>query len=100
LDRIGATLRVGPAVLRVSGVRDSTIPPGVASRFVDSDGGACQLTAFRNITQRKKVEMELLELNRLKSELLSNVSHELRSPLISIKGIISSLLIERCKLGQ
>ena len=87
-------------VLCLCGVRDSTIPPGVASRFVDSDGGACQLTAFRNVTQRKKVEMELLELNRLKSELLSNVSHELRSPLISIKGIISSLLIERCKLGQ
>lgn len=84
--------------------RDYSLPDGrtyeVASRFVDSDGVACQLTAFRNVTQRKKVEMELLELNRLKSELLSNVSHELRSPLISIKGIISSLLIERCKLGQ
>ena len=36
--------------------------------------------------------MELIELNNLKSELLSNVSHELRSPLASIKGIISSLL--------
>jgi K+-sensing histidine kinase KdpD len=64
----------------------------VASRFVDSDGVACQLTAFRNVTQRKKAEMELLELNQLKSELLSDVSHELRSPLTSIKGIISSLL--------
>jgi len=76
--------------------RDYSLPDGrtyeVASRFVDSDGVACQLTAFRNVTQRKKIEMELLELNRLKSELLSNVSHELRSPLISIKGIISSLL--------
>ena len=63
-----------------------------ATPFADSDGVVCQIAAFRNITQRKKVEMELIELNRLKSELLSNVSHELRSPLTSIKGIISSLL--------
>jgi K+-sensing histidine kinase KdpD len=48
--------------------------------------------AFRDVTQRKKVEMELLELNRLKSELLSNVSQGLWSPLTSIKGMISSLL--------
>jgi two-component system sensor histidine kinase KdpD len=46
----------------------------------------------RNITQRKQVEAELIKLNQLKSDLLSNVSHELRSPLTSIKGIISSLL--------
>ena len=64
----------------------------VASPYVDSDGTVCQLATFRNITQHKKVEMELLELDRLKSELLSNVSHELKSPLTSIKGIISSLL--------
>ena len=47
---------------------------------------------MRNISQRKQVELELIELNQLKSELLSNVSHELRSPLTSIKGIIISLL--------
>jgi len=64
----------------------------LAVPYVDSDGVLCQLATFRNITQRKKVELELLELDRLKSELLSNVSHELRSPLTSIKGIISSLL--------
>jgi len=63
----------------------------VASPFVDSDGVVCELATFRDITQRKQVELELIELNRLKSELLSNVSHELRSPLTSIKGIVSSL---------
>lgn len=64
----------------------------VASPFVDSDGAACQVATVRNITQRKQVEAELIKLNQLKSDLLSNVSHELRSPLTSIKGIISSLL--------
>lgn len=64
----------------------------IASPFADSDGVVCQVCAFRNVTQRKRIETELLELNRLKSELVSNVSHELRSPLTSIKGIISSLL--------
>jgi len=64
----------------------------VASPFVDSDGVACQLATFRDITKRKQIELELIELNKLKSEFLSNVSHELRSPLTSIKGIISSFL--------
>jgi len=64
----------------------------ILSSYIDTDGVVCQLATFRNISQRKKVENELKELNRLKSELLSNVSHELRSPLTSIKGTISSLL--------
>ncbi len=64
----------------------------VASPFTDSDGTVCQLSTMRNITQRKQVEQELVKLNQLKSELLSNVTHEFRSPLTSIKGIISSLL--------
>jgi len=64
----------------------------ILSPYIDTDGTVCQLSTFRNISQRKKVENELKELNRMKSELLSNVSHELRSPLTSIKGTISSLL--------
>jgi signal transduction histidine kinase len=64
----------------------------VASPFVDSDNYVCQLATFRNITERKQVEQELVKLSQLKSDLLSNVSHELKSPLTSIKGIISSLL--------
>jgi signal transduction histidine kinase len=72
----------------------------IASPFTDSDGEVCQLTTSRNITQRKKVERELIELNQLKSDLLSNVSHELRSPLTSIKGIVSSLLQKDIKLDD
>ena len=42
-----------------------TFPDGrtyevLASPYVDSDGTVCQLATFRNITQRKKVELELL----------------------------------------
>jgi signal transduction histidine kinase len=72
----------------------------VASPFIDSDRVTCQLATFRNITQRKQMERELIELNQLKSELLSNVSHELKSPLTSIKGIISSLLQKDIKLDD
>ncbi|OGO02380.1 MAG: hypothetical protein A2Y72_07305 [Chloroflexi bacterium RBG_13_53_26] len=66
----------------------------IASPFADSDESPCMLAVFRNVTRQKQVELELVKLNRLKSELLSNVSHELKSPLTSIKGIISSLLQE------
>ena len=72
----------------------------IASPFLDFDGEVCQLATLRNITQRKKVEQELIELDKLKSELLSNVSHELRSPLTSIKGIVSSLLQKDIELGE
>ncbi len=64
----------------------------MASPFTDSDGVVCQLATLRNITKRKQIEQELIKLNQLKSDLLSNVTHEFRSPLTSIKGIISSLL--------
>jgi len=84
---------------------DYTLPSGktfevVASPFVDFDGTVCQISTFRNITERKKVEQELIEINQLKSDLLSNVSHELKSPLTSIKGIISSLLQKDISLDE
>jgi signal transduction histidine kinase len=68
--------------------------------YTDTDGQICQLATFRNITRRKQVENELIELSQLKSDLLSNVSHELKSPLTSIKGIVSSLLQKDIKLDE
>ena len=95
-----------PSVLAGSTERwEYTLPDSrtyevIASPYLSSDGEDCQLATFRNITQRKKIEIELIEVSRLKSELLSNVSHELRSPLGSIKGIATSLLQKDIKLDS
>jgi signal transduction histidine kinase len=64
----------------------------IASPFRDIDGRICQLTTVKNITQYKRIELELLGLSKFKSEVLSNLSHELRSPLTSMKGVVGSLL--------
>ena len=50
------------------------------------------LTTFMDITAKKQVEEELKEVSRLKSELLSRTSHELKTPLVSIKGYADLLL--------
>jgi signal transduction histidine kinase len=69
----------------------------ICSPFADTDQSPCMLATFRNVTQRKQVELELIKINQLKTDLLSNVSHEMKSPLTSVKGIISSLLQEDIK---
>ena len=51
------------------------------------------MAIIRDITERKKAERELREINQLKTELLERTSHELKTPLISIKGF-TDLLIE------
>ncbi|MBD3197225.1 MAG: PAS domain S-box protein [Candidatus Lokiarchaeota archaeon] len=48
---------------------------------------------MQDISERKQAEEELRNLNRIKSELLKRTSHELKTPLVAIKGF-TSLLIE------
>jgi PAS domain S-box-containing protein len=50
------------------------------------------LSTIIDVTDKKKVEEELKDVNRLKSELLSRTSHELKTPLVSIKGYADLLL--------
>ena len=73
----------------------------ISNSFIDLEGETLLLSIFRNITERKKAEEELLiakekaeESSRLKSSLLGNMSHELRTPLTGILGFTQILLDE------
>jgi PAS domain S-box-containing protein len=46
----------------------------------------------KDITERKEAEEKLRQIDRMKSEFLSNVSHELRTPLQSIGGFAKLIL--------
>ncbi len=52
-----------------------------------------ELITIIDITEKKEAEQELIKLNNMKSELLRRTSHELKTPLVSIKGF-SDLLLE------
>ena len=68
----------------------------------NTEGAVFQvLTNLMDITQRKKAEISLTEsrnhaqaLSRLKSGILSNMSHEMRTPLNGIMGV-SGLLLQK-----
>jgi PAS domain S-box-containing protein len=55
-------------------------------------GRPAELITIMDITEKKKAEEELIKLNSLKSELLRRTSHELKTPLVSIKGFSDLLL--------
>ena len=53
------------------------------------------VSVVRDVTERRRAEQQIFEykeLNRMKSNLLSTVSHEFRTPLATIKGYSSMLL--------
>ncbi len=52
---------------------------------------------IRDITERKKIEQSLKMAEKSRRTLLSNISHELRTPITSIVGYTSTIKKGRCK---
>ena len=59
---------------------------------IDWEGAPAYLTSLHDITERKRAEEDGRELDRMKSEFISNISHELRTPLHSIQGFTELML--------
>jgi signal transduction histidine kinase len=63
----------------------------VSGRFVEGNFVSTR-GIFRDVTERRRAEEAQRELDRMKSEFISNTSHELRTPLQSIMGFTKLLL--------
>ncbi len=74
-------------------VKDLRIPLGINSSVLldDKFNRIGIIIVFRNMLALKELE-RLRQLDELKSEFVSNVSHELRSPLSIIKSYVEALL--------
>ena len=63
------------------------------SAIKDVDGQTVGfLRIAKDITEKRRYEERLQDLDRLKSDFVSNVSHELRTPLTAIKGSVDNML--------
>lgn len=65
----------------------------IAAPFTNLDGTVSTLEIFHDITERKKVE-------QLKDEFIGLVSHEMRSPLTVITGVLNTVLTEEANLSR
>ncbi len=69
-----------------------------ATFFVDSETHATRVEGIiRDITDRKKVEENLINTEKSRQTLLTNISHELRTPITSIVGYIAAIKEGRFK---
>jgi PAS domain S-box-containing protein len=63
------------------------------ARRLARDGQALLLVAFRDITERRNLYVQLQEANETKMKFLASMSHELRTPLNAILGYTDLLTL-------
>ena len=73
----------------------SIFPVEVHSQFIALDGQRMNISTIRNITIRKEAEERLVLVNQYKENILKAVSHDLRSPLAQIQGLVKLMKNEQ-----
>lgn len=64
----------------------------VSARIIKLHDDSCLLLVIRDITTEKAAERVLVEMDQMKSELISTAAHELNTPLSAIMGYTELLL--------
>ena len=73
--------------------KDGTeVPVEIGLNPIKTDEGTFVLAAIVDITERKKAEFQVAELDRAKTAFFSNVSHEFRTPLTLLLGPLEDAL--------
>ena len=73
--------------------KDGTeVPVEIGLNPIKTDEGTFVLAAIVDITERKRAELQVAELNRAKTAFFSNVSHEFRTPLTLLLGPLEDAL--------
>jgi PAS domain S-box-containing protein len=95
-DAVGRALAAGERyavehrIVRRDGVERTVLEHGEAQR--DTTGRPLRIVgAVQDVTERKRMEDELREADRRKTEFLAVLSHELRNPLAPIRNSIALL---------
>jgi two-component system sensor histidine kinase KdpD len=94
-------LRTAAATLGVLGIAGERAPQGDEGQTVDAvlDQGAVALERINFAADAARVEA-LTETEKLRSALLSSVSHDLRTPLTAILGAATSLRRDGPRIGD
>ena len=73
--------------------KDGTeVPVEIGLNPIKTDEGTFVLAAIVDITERKRAELQVAELDRAKTAFFSNVSHEFRTPLTLLLGPLEDAL--------
>ena len=70
----------------------SEVPVEIGLNPIMTEEGSFVLAAIVDITERKKAELQVAELDRAKTAFFSNVSHEFRTPLTLLLGPLEDAL--------
>ncbi len=94
----GESPLVGQLLLEMGYIDRETLDRAVTSQILKLQTALQQSnqTLERRVQERtaelEKANQKLLELNKLKSNFISNISHELRTPMTHVKGYVDLLL--------
>jgi signal transduction histidine kinase len=94
----GDTPLVGQLLLDMGFIDRETLDRAVTTQILklqtalQQSNQTLELRVQERTAELEKANQKLLELNKLKSNFISNISHELRTPMTHVKGYIDLLL--------